>query len=448
MLFWAAVVGALAGLVGAMFQWLVEIILHWRRGQLIPYLADTPVLWWLVPVVVSAVMAYLAFWLVTKFAPETSGSGVQEIEGALDEVRPMRWKRILPIKFFGGMMSLGAGLVLGREGPTIQMGGALGKMIAVFTPRGQGFTHVLTASGAGAGLAAAFNAPLAGILFVIEEMRPQFKYGFLSVQSVTLACVTADIVVRVFFGQGPDISMDQYTAPPLHTLWLFGVLGGCFGVIGYMFNTMLLRTQDFFLALPNNRRAYGAMAVGALVGLLSVVYPDAVGGGYAAIPWGLVEGAAGLLLLVWAARFVMTMVSYGCGVPGGIFAPMMALGVIFGMAFGHGVDMVLPGHVPNVGVFAVAGMGALFAATVRAPLTGIALAIEMTDNYELILPLIFTCLAATLVAQGMGGKPIYSVLLQRTLRREAVRRFCKGVQEDLDKGKAQSASQAESANGA
>ena len=427
LLFWAAVVGLLAGLIGSLFQLAVIGLIH-ARESLATSLEPWPVLWWLGPMVISASLAHLAFRLVRRFAPETGGSGVQEIEGALDGLRPMRWRRVLPVKFLAGVMALGAGMVLGREGPTIQMGASAAQMIGEKIRATSIQIHTLLASGAGAGLAAAFNAPLAGILFVIEEMRPQFKYNFLSVQSVIIAVVMAVVVLRLVMGQAVDVPMPSFTAPPIHALWLFLLLGVCFGVFGYLFNATLIRTLNSFQGRRGMAHPYGALLVGALVGLLTVAFPKSVGGGYEAIPWALVfSGGAWMLLVVFLARFIMTMACYGSGVPGGIFAPMMAMGVIFGLWFGHAVQWLpeigaLHGHIPP-GVFAVAGMGALFAATVRAPLTGIALAIEMTDNYELILPLIVTCLAATIVAQGLGGKPIYSVLLHRTLRMEELRQW-------------------------
>ncbi len=192
---WAAALGSLVGLVGGVFQMSLDAIARWRMQVETP-LADGLVLWWLLPAVFSAVMLLLSLVLVRRAAPETAGSGVQEIEGGLDDLRPLRWRRVLPVKFTGGMLSLGGGLVLGREGPTIQMGGNLGQMFGDLFKLSKVDIHTLVAAGAGAGLSAAFNAPLAGILFVLEEMRPEFKYNFLSVHAVLIATVMSDIVLR------------------------------------------------------------------------------------------------------------------------------------------------------------------------------------------------------------------------------------------------------------
>ena len=415
-LFWALVVGCLTGLVGAVFQLILITIARWKASLLI-WAQNYEFISWALPISLSAVMVYVALLLVRRFAPETSGSGVQEIEGALDDERPLRWRRVIPIKFLSGIFALGAGMVVGREGPTIQMGGNVGKMMADLFRVSKDDLHTLVAAGAGAGLAAAFNAPLAGILFVIEEMRPQFKFTFLSFQSVLIACAVSDIVLRSLMGQGPDIVMPQYPSPELSYLWVFIVFGSIFGLFGYLFNHLLILSLDFFSGLRGWLYMFTGLIVGAVIGILVWLFPDTAGGGYDVIPKAFHNTfAPTTLLILFVARFGTTAFSYGSGAPGGIFAPMLALGTLFGLWFGHFTHDLFPAHVLHPGIFAVAGMAALFSATVRAPLTGIVLTVEMTLNYSQILPLILTCMSATLVAQGLGGKPIYTVLLHRTLK--------------------------------
>ena len=415
LIFWAAIVGALTGIIGALFQISIGKI-GGLRQMLMDSLPQSTYVLVIASVLFSAVLVFFAFLLVRKVAPETGGSGVHEIEGALDDVRPVRWKLVLPVKFLGGLLSLGGGMVLGREGPTIQMGGNIGKMVADFFKVSKDDAHSLIAAGAGGGLTAAFNAPLAGILFVFEEMRPEFKYSFLSVQAVLVASAASDIALRAIMGQQPDISMQMLSAPALSSLWLFLIFGIVFGVFGVLFNFLLVKTLDFFANLKGYLFSLTGLLVGGLIGLLAWFFPDTVGGGYAVIPKALTETFPVMVLLIlFAARFGTTMISYGSGAPGGIFAPMLALGTLFGMWFGHYAGVFVPGIDIRPESFAVAGMAALFCATVRAPLTGIALTIEMTGNYFLILPLIITCLTATVVAEGLGGKPIYTVLLRRTL---------------------------------
>jgi len=412
------VVGLLAGLLGTLFQLGIgraELALKWLQVQ------SVSLGWpgWLIPAVASALLAWGAITLVRFLAPEAAGSGIHEIEGALSGLRPVRWARVLPVKFLGGLMSLAAGMVLGREGPTVQMGGNVGAMVGRGLRLHEDQIHILLASGAGAGIAAAFNAPLAGILFVIEEMRSHFKYGFLSVQSVVIACGAATLVLRGIMGQNPDIDMSHFNAPQLESLGLFLALGVMFGVIGYAFNATLVGTLNLYGLLRGRTIWLRGLMIGGVIGVLGWFHPHLVGGGYTTIPWAL-EQTTGVeaLLAIFAARFVATMFCYGCGAPGGIFAPMLALATLFGMAYGIVANKWFPELATRPGMFAVAGMGALFAATVRAPLTGIALTIEMTQNYALILPLILTCWGATIVAQGLGARPIYTVLLERTLCRE------------------------------
>ena len=414
-LIWSLIVGALTGIVGAVFQLSITKVQD-SREFLLGILPQVPAYQLIVSVLFSAVLVFLAFLLVRRIAPEASGSGVHEIEGALDDVRPIRWKNVLPVKFLGGLCSLGGGMVLGREGPTIHMGGTIGKMVADLFKAGKEDSHALIAAGAGGGLTAAFNAPLAGILFVFEEMRPEFKYNFLSVQSVIVASVASDIALRSIMGQSPDIPMKMLATPPLTSLWIFIIFGLLFGIFGVVFNFLLIRTLDFFHNLKGWMFSLTGLYVGAFIGLIAWLYPDLIGGGYRVIPQAL-SGTipVTMLLLLFFGRFGTTMISYGSGAPGGIFAPMLALGTLFGMWYGNIAHSFVPDLIVRPELFAVAGMAALFCATVRAPLTGIALTIEMTGNYDMILPLILTCLTATLVAEGLGGKPVYTLLLKRAL---------------------------------
>ncbi|MDA7741995.1 H(+)/Cl(-) exchange transporter ClcA [Francisellaceae bacterium] len=409
-----AIVGLLVGSIGAVFQ-IVIIWIGETKGNLIAGISY-PILQYFLAAFFSTLFLVSAIFLVRKVAPETAGSGVQEIEGILEGKRTMRWYLVLPTKFLAGVLSLSSGLVLGREGPTIQMGGAVGKMLQTIFRLNAEYTHILIAAGAGAGLAAAFNAPLAGILFVVEEMRHQFKYSFKSLQVVIIACVCSDIMLRLFMGQSTDIPMMHFATPKLSSLWVFIILGVLFGGLGVIFNKYLVKSLNFFMMLPKRQFWAFIIAIGAGTGILSIAYPNVIGGGYAVIPTVLQEhmGISALLIL-FVLRLLTTWTSYGTGATGGIFAPMLALGTIFGVWFGMAVTVFFPDLVQDPAVFAVAGMSALFTATVGAPLTGIVLVVEMTMNYSLILPLILTCFSATIAAHFFGGRPIYSTLLGRTL---------------------------------
>jgi len=416
LMLWALIVGTLAGLVGGGFRYFVERLADLRvRFDAGDLGFGVPGPWEAAGL--SALLAMAAVWLVRRYAPEASGSGVQEVEGALDGIRPVRWWRVLPVKFGAGALAMSSGLLMGREGPTIQMGAALGRMLSdTFHLRAE-HAHVLLAAGAGAGLTAAFNAPLAGMLFVIEEMRPQFHYNAISVQAILVACAASDVVVRVLLGDGLILPMPPLPAPAVHALWIFPVFGALIGLIGFAFNHFLVAMVDRVTGFREWQRLLFAGGVGGVVGWLALILPETVGGGEGLIN-GVLSGAipTTLLLLLFLSRFVLTVASYGTGAPGGIFAPMLALGTLFGLWFGQVTQGWVPGGIDHPQIFTIAAMGALFSATVRAPITGIALAAELTGSFPQLLPIILTCIPATLVAHGLGGLPIYTVLLERIVR--------------------------------
>lgn len=411
--------GLLTGIVATLFHISVDTVFQWRIEFLQQY-QQQPILRWLLPSVSTALMLYLALFIVRRFAPEAGGSGVQEIEGALEGSRENVWYRLLPVKFIGGVLTIGSGMVMGREGPTIHMGGSIGHMVSRLFKASADNRNTLITAGAAAGLSATFNAPLAAILFAIEEMRAQFKYGSYSVQAVAMAVFIAAVVVRLYMGQVPTINMSHLAAPPLKSLPLFFFLGLIFGTLGILFNRYLVIGLDLFSKARGCSDTVLILATGALIGYLGSLWPHTTGSGDLTLLWAMQHtGAISLLIVLFFVRIGTTILSYSSGAPGGIFAPMLAIGTLFGLWYGHYVNVYFPMLNLQPGVFAVAGMGALFAATVRAPLTGIALSIELTNNYTLILPLILTVATATVTAELLGGKPIYSVLLQRILKRES-----------------------------
>ena len=418
----AALVGVFVGLVGSAFASAVHWVQHWRLSLADPTLLSGWKLYALA-FALSALLAMVGYFLVRRFAPEAAGSGIPEIEGALEELRPVRWWRVIPVKFFGGMGTLGAGMVLGREGPTVQLGGNIGRMVLdLLRIRSDEARHSLLATGAAAGLAAAFNAPLAGILFIIEEMRPQFRYNLISIKAVFTGVIMASIVFRLINGAHPVISVGKLADAPVETLWLYLVLGMLFGMVGVLLNRLIFLCQDAFARLYAGR-IWRAVAIGGALGggcgLLALWFAPGAGGGFELIPQATGgHYTFGVLLVIFAVRLFTTLLCFSSGAPGGIFAPMLALGTVLGTAFGVLMADLFPLYHLQPATFAIAGMGALLAASVRAPLTGIVLVLEMTDNYQLILPMIVTGLGATLLAQFLGGKPLYSSILARTLARQ------------------------------
>ena len=415
----AALVGGLAGLVGAAFHALLDAAIA-GRSMLQPWLAGLPVPGWLVLMALGALCLNAGLWLVRRYAPETAGSGIQEVEAILDTRQPLRWRRVLPVKFSAGLLAIGPGLALGREGPTVHMGAALGGMVSDHLGRGPGHARALVAAGAAAGLAAAFNAPLAAIIFVTEELREQFDYRFTTLQAVTLASVMAVIVSGALLGQGPQLPVPSL--PPdglgMAELPLFLVLGIVTGLIGVLFNRLVIAGVRHVRGLSGAQHHGLAAAAGVLLGGLLWYLPMATGEGTTLVETLLRDRTALLVLAgLLVVRFATTIASYSLGLPGGIFAPMLALGTLIGAAFAGLASLALPAIELAPASFALAAMGALFAATVRAPLTGIVLVIELTASVAFALPIIVACLTATFTAQALGGRPIYSAL--RALRTEA-----------------------------
>ncbi len=415
LIFFAMIVGLVAGLMGSLFRIILDK-LEVLRLYLLSTANKTDVTTWGLPVLFSVVGVVIAILLVRRYAPETAGSGVQEIEGALDEVRPLRWKRVIPIKFIASLFSLGSGLLLGREGPTIQLGANIGKMVKDVFKLREDHSNPLISSGAAAGLACAFNAPFSGVIFVLEEMHGHFKFNFYSVAAIMVASATADIVVRLMTGVDPVIRMMVFGHQALNTLWLFVILGLVFSLVGYAFNKLLVLALNWDAHASKRVPMMLAIVIGLLIALAGIFYPEITGGGYLTIGEALENSfTLKFILFIFIARFFLTIFSYGSGVPGGIFAPMLALGVLLGLLFGHVAQHFFPELISNPAVFAVAGMAGIFASTVRAPLTGLALAIEMTANYELILPLLITTAVASVITAQMGNEPIYTTLLKRTM---------------------------------
>jgi CIC family chloride channel protein len=416
LIFYALLVGVLVGVVGSVFRLFLTYIEKIRDGM---FTAAGSSGEWVWPVLFAVVCIGIALFLTRIFAPEAAGSGIHQIEGALDGRRPMRWQRVLPVKFIASLFSLGSGLLLGREGPTIQIGANIGKMTNDVFSRANNNVNPLVSAGAAAGLASAFNAPLSGIIFVIEEMHGHFKYNFYSVAAIMVAAGTADIVVRALVGADPVLKITVFPGPPLAGIWLFMILGVLFAFIGLLFNRLLVAALD----LVGKWSAKGVVIYGVLVGLavalVGVSFPEMIGGGYDTIRSVLDSSVAlQILMMIFVVRMILTIVSYSTGVPGGIFAPLLTLGVAFGMLFGGIAQYYFPLLVAHPGIFAVAGMAAIFASTVRAPLTGLVLAVEMTSNYEAILPLIVVTVTASVVTAQLGNEPIYTTLLKRTLAKE------------------------------
>ena len=404
-------VGALAGLVGTAFHLALDGAERFRASML-GWAHGSPAIGWLAPVLLAAAAAFIARWLVRRYAPEASGSGVQRVEEIIrGDVVPMR-AAVLPVKFIGGVLALGTGMALGREGPTVQMGATIGHLCwRVFKLRA-GDARVLLAAGAGAGLAAAFNAPLAGAIFVFEELLRRFE---LRVAVATFAaCSGALAVMRSLIGDHLVFSVPTIEVELFPGYLMFLVLGGVMGALGVAYNRMIVAGLDLADRVRRVPPEIPAAIIGGVVGLLAWLWPDVVGGGESQVQ-GVLDGghSFGALGFLFAVRLVLGPLCYAPGFPGGLFAPLLIVGAAAGMLFGMAVGMLVPAMTTPLSAFAAVGMGALFVGVVRAPTTGVALVVEMTGATSLFVPLLTACASAVAVPSMLGSPPIYDTLQAR-----------------------------------
>jgi len=411
----AAVVGGLAGLAALLFRAGLTGADSLRMG-LISWAHAMPAVGWVFPALLGLAGAGIAVALTTRCDCGAAGSGIPYVEAALHGYRKLDWKRLLPVKFFGGIIAIGSGLTLGREGPTIQMGAAIGEAVSGGLGVSGQERFTLITAGAGAGLAAAFNAPLSGLTFVLEEIRHDFEpivFG-----AVLVASIVATIVARVGAGQFPVFTVPSYPVPPLGSLPAFAVLGVVAGLLGVAFNKGLLTFVELYSRVPARFTVAAAALTGAAIGVIGWFSPILIGSGNS-LAESVLQGRMlfSTILIFFAMRFLLTVSSYGTGAPGGIFAPLLVLGALIGLGIGQAAHLVTPSLVPIPAAFAVVGMAAYFVAVVRAPLTGIVLITEMTGTYSYMLPLLVSCFCAYAVAEYLKQAPIYESLLERDLKR-------------------------------
>lgn len=411
----AALAGVLVGLVGGSFHWLLvhggtgflETLAHWKTGGFLGLPG------WIAAMVAAAASVALARWLVT-FAPAAAGSGVQHVEAVMREQAEPAPLRVLPIKFVGGLFAMVPGLALGREGPTIHMAAVIGTQLGKLLGFSKSDRSMLYTAVAGCGLSVAFNAPLSGAAFVIEEVAHRTTTR--RILTTLAAVVTSMAVYRGYFGNPVEFHVSAFLPAAPTELLLYGIFGGLMGALGVLYNkSILLGLNLFDNTAPQVSPILKAAVIGALVGLLAYWQPLWVGGGEAQVNT-ILAGQIGIgaLLVLLMVRWVLGAVSYSLGTPGGIFAPLLLVGAAAGALFAFGVNQVMPAtDLISPSGFAMVGMAALFTAVVRAPVTGILLLCEMSGSVSLMIPLLLGSIMAALVASLMRGEPIYDSLRAR-----------------------------------
>ena len=412
-------VGIAAGLSVGAFRYLLAVSGAFRQGLCEAVSIAAAQGRWLWPILYMSAFFIIA-WLLAKIVarePMCTGSGIPQVKGVLMGKMSMNWASVLVAKIAGGVLAIGAGMSLGREGPSVQLGACAGQGIGHLSQsfhRGLEARNLLVA-GAGAGLAAAFNAPLAGVIFGLEELQRTFSAAALLV-SIT-AAVPATAVTGLFFGSSPVFSLGYLLPMPLDMLgWLAG-LGLFVGTLGRMFNPSLLWAQDFYERL-GLKGMYKPLLPLLLAACLGFVLPEILGGGSHLVDALAVESySLAFLCLLFAGKFLFTMLCFGSGVPGGIFLPMLVLGALGGAIFGNllaGAGLFPAMYLPDMIVF---GMAAYFAVVAKSPVTGSVLIMEMTGSFQHMLALLIVSLSAYAVSDLTGGRPVYVQLLGRMLRK-------------------------------
>lgn len=378
------------------------------------YAAIRAVPYFLLVLVPALVVCAILVGLLCKKYPAISGSGIPQIKGTLLGYFHDNWLTTMVAKFVGGAVSVVAGLSLGREGPCIQLGACVADGLSDKLARTRMERKILMASGASAGLAAAFNAPLAGVIFTLEEIFKYFSPTILL--SAMTSAVTADFVSKQAFGMEPVFQFAAGSGLPLNDYWLLIPLGIIIGLAGSLYNFTLLATQRAYRKLPNLPRFARPIIPFLIAAILGMVFPYVLGGGQYMVDQLTLQSSLKFLFLLFAVKFLFSMVSFGSGVPGGIFFPLLVLGAAIGAVFGKVA-------VPALGLdhalffnFIILSMAGYFAAIVRAPITGIVLIIEMTGDFTHLLSLTVVAIISYATAEMTGGSPIYDSLLAGQVR--------------------------------
>ncbi|WP_035843738.1 chloride channel protein [Kitasatospora azatica] len=414
----ALVVGAGAGGGAIVFRWLIKTFTMLLSGHAdysaAGHAANPHVPWlgmWFV--VLAPVVAGLLYGpLVQRFAREARGHGVPEVMYAVAR----RGGRIAPqvalVKSLASALTIGGGGSVGREGPIVQIGSALGSTLGRLVRVAEDRMRVLVACGAAGGIAATFNAPLAGVFFAMELILRDFTAEAFGM--VVLASVVASVIGRAAFGNTPFLQLPAFGVHHLSQYLLFALLGVLAGAVGVGFTRILYWIED---ACDWAWRGpeWARPAVGGLfLGLLLLVLPQMYGVGYPVLE-NAVNGkyAIGFLLLLLIGKIAATSLTIGIGGSGGVFAPSLFMGAMLGAAFGATTQHLAPGVAGPVGAYGLIGMGAVFAGAARAPITAVIILFELTGEYTIILPLMTAIVLATLTSRALSRDTIYSLKLRR-----------------------------------
>lgn len=411
-------VGAGAGLGSIAFRWLIATFTHLFSGHA-DYAnagrAANSHVPWLGPyfVLLAPVIGGLLYGpLVDRFAKEARGHGVPEVMLAVAE----RGGRINPqvsvVKALASALCIGSGGSVGREGPIVQIGSALGSTFGRVVKVSERRMRLLVACGAAGGIAATFNAPLAGVFFAMELILRDFAIEAFA--AVVLAGVTAGVIGRAAFGNTVFLILPAFHVDHIGQFPLFALLGVLAGVLGVGFTRVLYLVEDACDWAWRGPEWLRPAVGGLLLGVLLLALPEMYGVGYPVLEKAVHGGyLPAFLLLLLVGKVLATSLTIGIGGSGGVFAPSLFIGAMLGAAYGDSVHRLLPGTAGAVGAYALVGMGAVFAGASRAPITAAVILFELTGEYTIILPLMLAVVLAALTSRLLSHDTIYTLKLRR-----------------------------------
>jgi chloride channel protein, CIC family len=362
----------------------------------------------LAPVVGSLSMGYLLF----KYFPDARGSGVPQTKAALYARGGRITLGTVFGKFFCTSVTLASGIPLGREGPSVQVGAGLASVLGRALGLSPAKVKALVPVGAAAAVAAAFNTPLAAVLFALEEVVGDLHAPVLG--SVVLASATSWAMLRLLLGNDPLFKVPQYQLVSPWEFGVYAVLGVLGGLVSVAFTKLLVGMRERFLRLPRKTVWFQPLAGGLLVGVMGWFVPQTLGVGYTYVGAALNGGmAVKLMVLLLVLKFFAVTTSYASGNAGGIFGPALFLGAMLGGTVGTAAHYLAPAHVAAPGVYALVGMGTAFAGIVRAPMTSVVMIFETTRDYAIIVPLMISNLVSLFISSRLQREPIYEVLARQ-----------------------------------
>ena len=395
------VVGILAGLSAVMFA----IAIDWA-SRLFFGMDPTAGRLFLVPVVISVIAGVL----LAKVFPDVRGSGIPQTKAAFHLRQGEIPARVAVGKFLMGVLCIGGGHSVGREGPSVQIGAALASVVGRWVPLPPERLKALVPVGAAGALAAAFNTPIAAVIFALEEIIADMNAPLLG--STVVASVSSVVVARSILGDEPLFRVPPYSMQHPAELAGYALLGIIGGVLAVLFCKGLLALRGRFQRMPASTRMWQPAMGGVAIGLLLIGAPQVMGVGYEYIDQALSGGLAlRVLIMLCLLKIVATIISYASGNAGGVFAPSLYMGAMAGAAVGMLVNEYAPFPAAAPGAYALVGMGALFAGIVRAPLTSVIMIFEVTQDYQILVPLMVANLLAFYISRRYQPMPLYEALL-------------------------------------